>query len=71
MRGLKRCPFCGGYAHIENNEDELYKYEVTCGMAGSIFEEFYVVCSECGARTGACPSKETAKMMWNERKENK
>ena len=49
---LKRCPFCGGNPHFENEGSDY---------------GFYAVCSRCGCWTGALRTKDESLKRWNNR----
>lgn len=60
MEELKRCPFCGGMAHIKYDPDEVEE--------GSEKVWVYTVeCGACAASSGLCYSKEQAIEVWNRR----
>lgn len=55
---LKRCPFCGGYAHLDD-PSETGDYGVSCENCGA-FVMF-------GKEEGECQTKEEATEAWNRR----
>ncbi len=55
---LKRCPFCGGYAHLDD-PSEMGDYGVSCENCGA-FVMF-------GTEEGECQTKEEAMEAWNRR----
>ena len=52
---LKRCPFCGGEATMQDTED------------WSPYSRWMVRCTECGMDTGGRESKSAAISAWNSR----
>jgi Lar family restriction alleviation protein len=54
---LKRCPFCGGYAHLDD-PSEMGDYGVSCEKCG-LFVIF--------GRDGECQTREEAAEAWNRR----
>lgn len=54
---LKPCPFCGGYAHLDD-PSEMGDYGVSCENCG-LFVMF--------GRDGECQTKEEAMEAWNRR----
>lgn len=57
---LKRCPFCGGYAHLDD-PSEMGDYGVSCENCG-LFVMF--------GRDGECQTREEAADAWNRRNGN-
>lgn len=55
---LKRCPFCGGYAHLDD-PSEMNDWAVSCENCGA-FVMF-------GTEEGECQTKEEAAEAWNRR----
>ena len=54
---LKRCPFCGGYAHLDD-PSEMGDYGVSCENCG-LFVMF--------GKDGVCQTREEAAEAWNRR----
>ena len=54
---LKRCPFCGGYAHLDD-PSEMGDYGVSCENCG-LFVMF--------GKDGECQTREEAAEAWNRR----
>ena len=67
MTKLKRCPFCGGEAEVENNGKTHFD-EDTMGVVDCTEpDEFWVECEKCGAVIGVFSTIESAIDGWNTR----
>ncbi len=59
MDKLKKCPFCGGIARPENNENMKW-------LAG-VPTNYWVRCICCGCETAICDEPEQAAEKWQAR----
>jgi len=59
MDKLKKCPFCGGIARPENNEDMKW--------LASVPTNYWVRCICCGCETAICDEPEQAAEKWQAR----
>ena len=59
---LKSCPFCGGEAFIDS--------EWTIGQICA-YLVFFVICTQCGCRTGFFEKPSHAEAAWNRRSPGK
>ena len=63
MIELKRCPFCGGEAHISVDHEAIVDTE---GRHWA----YTVVCDRCCAKSGLTYLPEKAREYWNRRQRN-
>ena len=65
---LKLCPFCGGFASVQEHYADAVETMMNDGSLS--FEStttYYVECSKCGVQTMKCCSELMACALWNHR----